>query len=135
MNIGLIAQDSKKKLMQNFCIAYHGILGKHKLFATGSTGRLIEEVTGLTIHKYLGGALGGAEQFANQIEQNDLDLVILFRDSEQAQKGVRPLFDARKILSLCDQYTIPLATNLATAELLIKSLENGDLEWREAFRA
>jgi len=136
MNIGLIAQDSKKKLMQNFCVGYHTILGKHNLFATGSTGRLIEEATGLSIHKYLGGALGGAEQFANQIEENDLDLVIMFRDTDPAPKPLsHPPFDAKKILTLCDQYSIPTATNLATAELLIKSLENGDLEWREAYHS
>ena len=58
MNIGLIAHDGKKKLMQNFCIAYRGILNKHELFATATTGRLIEEVTNLTIHKYLAGPLG-----------------------------------------------------------------------------
>lgn len=132
MNVGLIAQDSKKKLMQNFCIAYHGILGKHKLFATGSTGRLIEEVTGLSIHKYLGGQLGGAEQFANQISENDLDLVIMFMDSATSRTS---LFDSKKIMMLCDNYTIPLATNLATAELLIKSLECGDLEWREVYHS
>ncbi len=132
MNVGLIAQDSKKKLMQNFCIAYHGILSKHKLFATGSTGRLIEEVTGLSIHKYLGGELGGAEQFASQIAENDLDLVILFKDSASARTSP---FEAKKILMLCDKYTIPLATNLATAELLIKSLDCGDLEWREVYHS
>ena len=59
MNIGLIAHDAKKKLMQNFCIAYRGILSKHVLYATGTTGRLIEEVTNLNVHKYLAGHLGG----------------------------------------------------------------------------
>jgi methylglyoxal synthase len=132
MNIGLIAQDSKKKLMQNFCIAYHGTLNKHTLFATGSTGRLIEEVTGLTIRKYLGGDMGGAEQFAHQIAENDLDLVLFFTDSASSKL---PPQEMKKILMLCDQYAIPFATNLATAELLIKSLENGDLEWREAFHS
>ena len=58
MNIGLIAHDSKKKLMQNFCIAYRGILNKNQLFATGTTGQLIEEVTNLSIHKFLAGHLG-----------------------------------------------------------------------------
>ena len=136
MNIGLIAQDTKKKLMQNFCIAYHNSLGKHNLFATGSTGRLIEEATGLSVHKYLGGALGGCEQFANQIEGNGLDLVIMFRDADQSPRPMeRSLFDAKKILMLCDQYSIPTATNLATAELLVKSLDSGDLEWREAYHS
>ena len=134
MNVGLIAQDTKKKLMQNFCIAYHGILNKHKLFSTGSTGRLIEDVTGLTIHKYLGGELGGAEQFANQIAENDLDLVIFFKDTV-FQRNYPNAFDTKKIMMLCDQYSVPLATNLATAELLIKSLDYGDLEWREVYRS
>ena len=62
MNVGLIAHDSKKKLMQNFCIAYKGILSKHNLYATGTTGKLIEEVTNLNIHKFLPGHLGGEQQ-------------------------------------------------------------------------
>ena len=134
MNIGLIAHDTKKKLMQNFCIAYHGILSKHNLFATGSTGRLIEEATGLSIHKYLGGEMGGAEQIANQIAQNNLDLVIFFKDTV-FQRNYPNALDTRKIMMLCDKYSVPLATNLATAELLIKSLDYGDLEWREGYHS
>ena len=80
MNIGLIAHDSKKKLMQNFCIAYRGILCKHDLFATGTTGRLIEEVTNLNVYKYLAGHLGGEQQLGSQIENNDLDMMIFLRD-------------------------------------------------------
>ena len=76
MNVGLIAHDSKKKLMQNFCIAYRGILSKNSLYATGTTGRLIEEVTNLNIHKYLSGHLGGEQQMCTDIEQDQLDLVI-----------------------------------------------------------
>ena len=68
MNIALIAHDAKKKLMQNFCIAYMGILSKNELYATGTTGRLIEEVTNLTVHKYLAGHLGGEQQIGAQIE-------------------------------------------------------------------
>ena len=71
MNIGLIAHDSKKALMQNFCIAYRGILSKHSLYATGTTGRLIEEVTNLKVHKYLAGPLGGKQQLGAQIAQNE----------------------------------------------------------------
>ena len=100
MNVGLIAHDSKKKLMQNFCIAYKGILSKHNLYATGTTGKLIEEVTNLNIHKFLPGHLGGEQQMGAQIENND----------------------------------VPLATNLATAELLVKALDRGDLEWREMYK-
>ena len=80
MNIGLIAHDAKKKLMQNFCIAYRGILSKNDLYATGTTGRLIEEVTNLNVHKYIAGHLGGEQQLGSQIENNDIDMVIFLRD-------------------------------------------------------
>ena len=131
MNIGLIAHDSKKKLMQNFCIAYRGILSKHELCATGTTGRLIEEVTNLSVHKFLAGHLGGAQQLAAQIEHNEIDLVIFLRDALSA-KSHEP--DVNNVVRLCDMHNIPLATNLATAELLIKALDRGDLEWREMYR-
>lgn len=133
MNIGFIADDSKKKLMQNFCIAYRGILNKHSLYATGTTGRLIEEATTLTDNKFLEGSLGGAQQFASQIENNSMDLVFYFRDpNEVSPTNTRRV---QTVLHLCDIYSIPLATNLATAELLIRSLDSGDLEWREAYRS
>ena len=80
MNVGLIAHDSKKKLMQNFCIAYKGILSKHSLYATGTTGKLIEEVTNLSIHKFLPGHLGGEQQMGALIENNEMDMVIFLRD-------------------------------------------------------
>ena len=133
MNIGFIADDSKKKLMQNFCIAYRGILNKHSLYATGTTGRLIEEATTLTVNKFLEGSLGGEQQFASQIENNSMDLVFYFRDpNEVSPTNTRRV---QTVLHLCDIYSIPLATNLATAELLIRSLDSGDLEWREAYRS
>ncbi len=131
MNVGLIAHDSKKKLMQNFCIAYRGILSKHDLFATGTTGRLIEEVTNLTVHKYLAGSLGGEKQLAIQIESNEIDLVIFLRDP-LTPKLHEP--DAESVIKLCDERNIPLATNLASAELMIKALERGDLDWRELYK-
>ena len=127
MNVGLIAHDSKKKLMQNFCIAYRGILSKHELYATGTTGLLIEEVTNLRLHKFLPGETGGARQLASQIEQGNLDMVIFLRDPLHV-KAQEP--EVNSIVRLCDSYNIPIATNLATAELLIKALERGDLEWR-----
>ena len=114
MNIGLIAHDSKKKLMQNFCIAYRGILSKNTLYATGTTGRLIEEVTNLSIHKYLAGHLGGEQQIGAQIEHNEIDLMIFLRDP-LSPKSHEP--DVGYIIRLCDMHNIPLATNLATAEL------------------
>lgn len=131
MNVGLVAHDSKKKLMQNFCIAYRGILNKHNLYATGTTGRLIEEVANLNIHKYLAGHLGGMQQMAAQIEHNEMDLVVFLRDPF-CPKSHEP--DVNNVIRLCDSYNIPLASNLATAELLIKALDRGDLEWREAYR-
>jgi methylglyoxal synthase len=131
MNIGFVAHDSKKKLMQNFCIAYRGILSKHSLFATGTTGRLIEEVTNLNIYKYLPGHLGGEQQLGSQIENNGLDMLIFLRDPASTNpKNV----DIGNIARLCDMHNIPLATNLATAELLIKALERGDLEWRDMYK-
>ena len=131
MNVGLIAHDSKKKLMQNFCIAYKGILTKHNLYATGTTGKLIEEVTNLSVHKYLPGHLGGEQQIGAQIEHNQLDLVIFLRDPV-TKKIHEP--DVNNVVRFCDMYNIPLATNLATAELLVKSLDRGDLEWRENYK-
>ena len=131
MTVGLVAHESKKKLMQNFCIAYRGILNKHELYATGTTGRLIEEVANLNIHKYLAGHLGGMQQMAAQIEHNEMDLVIFLRDPF-TPKTHEP--DVNNVIRLCDSYNIPLASNLATAELLIKALDRGDLEWREAYK-
>lgn len=131
MYIGLIAHDAKKKLMQNFCIAYRGILSKHDLYATGTTGRLIEEVTNLNIHKYLPGHLGGSQQLGAQIENNEIDLIIFLRDPLTAKPHEPKVND---VVKLCDTHNIPLATNLATAELLIKALDRGDLEWREMYR-
>ena len=131
MKIGMIAHDAKKKLMQNFCIAYRGILVKNEIYATGTTGRLIEEVTNLNVHKYLAGHLGGEQQLGSQIEHNDIDLIIFLRDP-LTPKLHAP--DVNNIVQLCDTHNIPLATNLATAELLIKALDRGDLEWREAYR-
>ncbi len=80
MKIALIAHDAKKKLMQNFCIAYRGILAKNEVCATGTTGRLIEEVTNLSVHKLLAGHLGGMQQVNAKIEHNELDLVICLKD-------------------------------------------------------
>ena len=131
MNIALIAHDAKKKLMQNFCIAYRGILCKHTLYATGTTGRLIEEAANLSVYKYLAGHLGGEQQMASQIEQNQLDLLIFLRDP-LTPKSHEP--DVNNVVKLCDTHNIPLATNLATAELLIRALDRGDLEWREMYK-
>jgi methylglyoxal synthase len=131
MNIALIAHASKRKLMQNFCVAYRGILSKNDLYATGTTGRLIEEVTNLSIQKFLAGHLGGVLQLGALIEQNEIDLVIFLREPLTPKVHES---DASNVERLCDIHNIPLATNLASAELLIKSLDRGDLDWREMYK-
>ena len=127
MRIALIAHDAKKKLMQNFCIAYRGILCKNELYATGTTGRRIEDATGLHVHKFLAGSIGGDKQFMEMVEREDLDLVILFYNPVMIDPHEPNL---HAIVKRCDQYNIPVATNIATAELLILGLARGDLDWR-----
>ena len=129
MNIGLIAHDSKKNLMQNFCIAYYGILSKHRLKEYRLS--LIEAAANLTVHKYLAGPLGGEQQLSSAIENNEMDLVIFLRDPMHPKSGEPK---AEEIMKKCDAYNIPVASNLATAELMIKALERGDLEWRENYK-
>ena len=109
MNIALIAHDTKKKLMQNFCIAYRGILSKNELYATGTTGRLVEEVTNLNIHKFLAGHLGGEQQIGAQIEHNQIDLVIFLRDP-LTSKVHEP--DVNNVIKLCDMYNSYLSSPL-----------------------
>lgn len=131
MKIGFIAHDTKKRLIQDFCVAYKSILEKHELYATGVTGRLIEEATGLKVHKFISGSVGGIEQFCAQIDDNELDLVIFLRDPFHRQSH-EPTISS--IAGSCDNYNIPLATNLASAELMILALDRGDFEFREAYR-
>jgi len=128
MNIALIAHDKKKELMVNFCIAYKAILEKHNLFATGTTGSIIMEATGLNNHLFSPGPLGGEQQIGARVAYNEMDLVIFFRDPLTA-RDYEP--SVNSILRLCDVNSIPLATNIATAEILIKGVERGDLAWRE----
>lgn len=131
MNIALIAHDNKKKLMENLCIAYRHILVKHNLFATGTTGRIVEETAGLNVRKYLAGNLGGEYQLGAQIAHNDIDLVIFLRDPVSSN-SYEP--DINSVLRLCDIHNIPLASNLATAEILLLALERGDLDWRNVIK-
>ena len=74
MNIALIANDAKKDLMVQFCIAYCGILSRHNLFATSTTGKVVSEATGLNIAKFLSGQQGGAQQIASRISCDEIDL-------------------------------------------------------------
>ena len=131
MNIALIAHDSKKELMVQFCIAYCGILSHHDIRATGTTGKLVAEATGLHIQRYLSGSQGGDQQLASSISCNEVDLLIFFRDPLNA-KSHEP--NDINILRLCNVHNIPVATNIATAEALIHALERGDLDWREYMR-
>ena len=131
MNLGIIAHNSKKVLIEDFCIAYKNILAKHELYATGTTGRRVEDATGLHVHKFLAGHLGGEQQICAQIEHNQIDLVIFLREPVNS-KAHEP--DVNNAVRLCDVHNIPLATNLASAELLIKSLDRGDLDWREMYK-
>ena len=128
MNIALIAHDRKKELMVQFCMAYCGILAKHNICATGTTGKFVEEATGLKIDKCLAGMQGGEEQISARVAYNEIDLVLFFRDPINA-KPSEP--NEMTLLRLCDVHNIPLATNIATAEVLIHGLERGDLDWRD----
>ena len=128
MNIALIAHDSKKELMVQFCTAYIHTLGKHTLIATGTTGKLVAEATGLSVHRFLSGTHGGDQQIAARIACNEIDLLLFFRDPISAKPG-EP--NDMNLLRLCDMHSIPLATNIATAEVLIHGLERGDLDWRD----
>ena len=127
MNIGLIAHDSKKELMVQFCIAYCGILSGHTLCATGTTGKLVSEATGLNIVRYMSGAQGGDQQITARIACDEIDLLLFFRDPMTAKANEPNDLD---MLRLCDIRGIPVATNIATAEVLIHGLERGDLDWR-----
>ena len=131
MTIALIAHDSKKELMVQFCIAYCGILSRHTLCATGTTGKMVSEATGLEMQRFLSGAQGGDQQLAARISCNEIDLLLFFRDPLTAKPN-EP--NDMNLLRLCDMYNIPVATNIATAEVLIHGLERGDLDWRNILR-
>ena len=128
MNIALLAHDRRKELMVQFCIAYCGILSGHSISATNTTGRIVSEATGLPITLYLSCNQGGSQQIGSRIAYNELDMVLFFTDPlliEDYQSSVM------EIARLCDQYNVPFATNVATAEVLIHGLSRGDLDWRD----
>jgi len=127
MNIAFIAHDKKKELMVQICIAYCGVLANHNLFATGTTGKLVAEATGLKVHRFLSGPQGGDQQIGARIAYNEIDMVIFLRDpiTGAHEPDVMPL------LRLCDLHNVPIATNVATAEVLIHGLARGDLDWRD----
>lgn len=132
MNITLMAHDKKKELMVQFCTAYKSVLSKHNLSATAKTGRLVAEATGLPVTLYLSHNQGGHQQVDARIAYNEIDLVLLFTDPNNSD----PWEDQQVVqtLHLCDAHNVPMATNLATAEMLILGLQRGDLDWREMIR-
>ena len=128
MDIAIIADDNKKELMAQFCTAYCGILSRHHLCATHTTGKYISEATGLEIETFLMGSSGGMEQISSRISFNEIDIVFYFRSTDPAKE----IHDYEStLLRLCDVHNVPLATNIATAEALVIALDNGSLNWRE----
>lgn len=128
MNIAIIAHDAKKELMTQFCIAYCGILSRHKLCATGTTGKMVSEATGLEINCFLSGIQGGDQQIGALIACNEIDMLLIFSDPLNPKEH-EP--NVSNLLRLCDVHNVPAATNIATAEALIHSLDRGDLDWRD----
>ena len=125
--VAIVAHDSKKELMAQFCIAYEGVLSKCRLIASGVTGNWIEEQTGLHVNCYLPGSEGGVHQIAASVFCHDIDMVLFFRDAQKAkEKDPTELH----LLRLCDEYMVPLATNIATAEVLIHGLERHSINSR-----
>ncbi len=128
MEIAIIACDQKKEIMTQFVTAYCGILAKHNIYATEITGRYITEATGLHVERVMTGEQGGTEQIASRVSCNEIDLVIFLRETSGAHA---PTEEDLNLLRLCDVNNVPFATNIATAEALILSLEQGALDWRE----
>ncbi len=128
MEIAIIASDTKKELMAQFCIAYCGILSKHNLCATSVTGNYISEATGLEIEKLLSGTQGGEQQIASRVSYNEIDALLYFRSTEPKGNFNEAEYN---LLRLCDVHNVPVATNIAMAEILIMAIENGALDWRE----
>ena len=128
MEIAIIAHDMKKELMAQFCIAYCGILSKHNLCATATTAKYISEATGLTIDRLMSGDQGGEQQLTSRIAYNEIDVLLFFRDTRPSAVNNAEDYE---LLRVCDQNNIPVATNIAMAEVVITALDRGDLDWRE----
>ena len=128
MQIAMIADDKKKELMTQFCIAYCGILSKHRLCATDITGRYISDATGLHIEKFLSGPYGGIEQITARVAFDEIDMLLFFRDAIDDPGSGK---EAAQLIRSCDAHNVPVATNIATAEILVRALDRGDLDWRE----
>ncbi|MBO4229240.1 MAG: methylglyoxal synthase [Clostridia bacterium] len=132
MEIALIAHDSKKELMTQFCIAYCGVLSKHSLYSTSITAKYVSEGTGLQIERLLPGKQGGIQQITSRIAYDEIDMVLFFRSTNQASSN-EPDHDEleTELIRMCDLHNVPIATNIATAEALISALDRGDFDWRK----
>ena len=128
MEIAIIADDNKKELMAQFCIAYCGILSRHHLCATHTTGKYISDATGLEIDTVMPGSVGGTEQITARISYNEIDLVFYFKSTEADRE---PYPSEPDLMRLCDVHNIPVATNIATAEVLVTALDAGSFDWRK----
>jgi len=128
MEIAIIADDTKKELITQFCIAYCGILSKHTLCATGITGKYISDATGLNIECLLSGNQGGTQQITSRISYDEIDMLIFFRNTSPRTEDVE---SGNALLRLCDIHNVPVATNIATAEILVRALDRGDMDWRD----
>lgn len=126
MNIALMCHNRKQELMVQFCTAYCGVLSKHTVCATNATGRMVAEATGLPVNLFLSHEHGGIEQIGQRIIYNEIDMVLFFNYPKDTDMDDSVMYISR----LCDEHSVPLATNVATAEMLIHGLARGDLDWR-----
>lgn len=132
MEIALIAHDSKKELMTQFCIAYCGVLSKHNISATAITGKYVSDASGLEIERLLSGKQGGVQQITSRIAYDEIDLVLFFRSTNHPDIPNPEQEELESnLIRMCDLHNIPIATNIATAEALIAALDHGDFDWRE----
>ena len=122
MRIALIAHDKKKADMIALAGKYRALLARHELYATGTTGKLITESTGLPVTRMQSGPIGGDQQIGAMVASGTMDCIIFLRDPLTAQPH-EP--DVSALLRLSDVHGIPLATNLKSAEILLKALESG----------
>jgi len=131
MTIAVLAHDSRKELALQFCTAYSAILSQNTVIATGTTGRMLAQTTGLPVHCYLSCRLGGLQQISARVACDEIDLVLFFRDPLNAGSTN---INEQNLLRLCDMHSVPIATNIATAEVLLRGLDQGDLSYREGMR-
>ena len=119
MRIALIAHDGKKPEMVRFALENKNLLSESELVTTGTTGSHLSQ-SGLNVVRLLSGPLGGDAQIASMVAEKKVDLVFFFRDPLDKHPH-EP--DVQMLMRLCDVHNIPLATNLASAELMLKGVK------------